>query len=415
MRVLVADNKGYMKSILRILIASAVIGTPAGAFAQGGTTSSSADLQRQVAVQEQLIRELLDRLDAQAAATAQLLQRLAALEARQAPALLPDAADTEAGDVDEARDKAIEDRLDAMPKIQGYYDFEFIKEAQPGSFGSFRQHHLSLHLSKEREKFRVFSEIEFEYAPVVSGTDAGAPAVSRGTILVEEAWAEYVRSTWFAVRAGMVLTPNYWNVNHYPNVVHSTRRPLMVRQVFPESFAGVMAYGTKYWGSAGLGYDAYLGNGESGSFAKLDDNEAKAVGGAIKLNVVAGRLVDTVAVAIHGYTDSPAGTRRVRTWGIESQVHKGPFELLFEYARRSAKEDRSGFYVQPSYRLTEKVIAFYRHDRLRSFPAPDTRANTWGINTHPIAPVSFKFEFYRTTPLQQRAFNGIASSLAVAF
>lgn len=89
--------------------------------------------------------------------------------------------------------------------------------------------------------------------------------------------------------------------------------------------------------------------------------------------------------------------------------------MLIEFATGSANEDRRGLYVQPSYRLTERLMAFYRYDFLRTDPAEPTRANTWGLNFRPISPVSLKFEYMRTQPSLRKPYNGLASSLAIAF
>lgn len=383
-----------------------------GVFAQemSATAPSSP---AQVVAQEQLVRDLLQRLDAQDAANAELRRRVTALEALLPPSAPapPQAAALDPASAQEAL-VHLEERVDALPRINGFYDFEYFKEALPGTFNEFRQHHVFLDFSKEYRKFRVMSEVEFEYATHLGGPP-GEP--TRGELSVEQTWAEYVASNALTVRAGFILTPNYWNVNHYASVTTSTRQPLMVRNVFPESFVGIMAYGTKYSGDLGVGYTAYVSNGEGTQFGEHDDNSAKAVGGALKFDLPTRGLLDTITFNVTGYSDTPAHGKRTRTWGLESQARRGPFELLFEFAHRRAVEDRRGEYVQPSYRLTDKLMAFYRYDRLFTALEGETQANTWGINFLPAAPIRLKFEFFRSRPPGTRGFNGVASSLAVAF
>jgi len=377
--------------------------------------------------QDQIIRELLRRLDAQEAVNAELLRRLAALEAVQKGALPPAA--TPAATPEAPPVPPIEERLaaaeetaernrgliDAMPKLIGYYDFEFFREGEPGTFAEFRQHHVFLDVLKEYEKFRVLSEFEFEYAPLLDGRGGQQIREARGEVSIEQAWAEYTTSDAFILRAGFLLTPNYWNVNHYPNVIVSTRPPLMVRNVYPESWVGIMAYGAKYWGGFGLGYHVYAHNGESADSGRHDTNNAKAVGGVLTFDLPKHRLFDTFKIGVNGYVDTPANNlERTRTWGLESQLRRGPFEVLAEFARRRAVENRSGVYLQPSYRVSSRWLAFYRYDRLFVDPAGETQANTLGANFRPIPSVSLKFEAYRTRR-PARGFNGIASSFAVAF
>jgi hypothetical protein len=395
-----------MKSTVLILVAAAVFGLAPAAFAQDKSG------------QEPLVRELLQRLDAQDAANAELRRRVAALEALHPPsAPLPPQEAPAAPDLADVEETAgrLEERMDALARINGYYDFEFFRDGQPGTVNEFRQHHMFLDFSKEYQKFRVMSELEFEYASLLQGGPGAQTADNRGEVSLEQTWAEYTASNALTVRAGFILTPTYWNVNHYANVTASTRMPLMVRNVFPESFVGVMGYGTKYWGGLGVGYTAYVSNGEGAQFGQHDDNSTKAVGGGLKFELPTHGVLDAFKFNFTGYADTPAQQTRTRTWGLESQVQRGSFELLFEFAERHAVEDRSGAYVQPSYRLTDRLKAFYRYDRLFTVHEGLTEANTWGVNLRPIEPVSLKFEFFRTTRPGTRSFNGIASSLAVAF
>jgi hypothetical protein len=389
--------------------------------------TSVVNTERRLAAQEQLVEELLQRLDSLAAGNAALLQRLATLETAQKAGSVTTVSDAVSPNGSEAQQPEpgalapveeqtarLEERLDALPKVVGYYDFEFSKEDRGGTFGEFRQHHLSLHFSKEYDKLRVFSEVEFEHAPHFAA-DTGTELESNGGIAVEQAWGEYLRSDAFTLRAGFMLTPNYLNVNHYPNTTASTRLPLMVRNVYPENFVGVMGFGSKYWGGFGLGYNAYVSNGEGRHFAEHDDNNGKGIGGALKFDLPTGGLFETLKFDVNGYADTPAHERTTRTWGLESQARRGPFELLFEFARRRAAENRTGAYLQPSYRLTDRLMAFYRYDRLFVAANGETQANTWGVNLRPISPVSLKFELFRTILPGAQRFNGIASSLAVAF
>ena len=48
---------------------------------------------------------------------------------------------------------------------------------------------------------------------------------------------------------------------------------------------GVMAYGMKYRNNLGVGYTAYVSNGQGVDFGERDDNSAKAVGVKIQRGV----------------------------------------------------------------------------------------------------------------------------------
>lgn len=406
-----------MRRPLRVFVAAALLIRAPSVIAQSTAplTGSPAGIEQALTAQEQLVRDLLRRLDAQEDVNAELRRRVAALEARlpsTAPTTPPEASGPESIDDTTVR---LEERFDAMPRIKGYYDFEYAKDSARETFNGFRQHRVFLDVFKEYQKFRVMSEVEFESAALVSGGQTGLAEPERGKVSVEQTWAEYAQSDALTLRAGFILTPNYWNVNAYANVTASTRMPLIVRNIFPESFVGVMAYGIAYRDNLGIGYTAYVSNGQGVDFGERDDNSAKAVGGVLRFELPTRGVFETLKINATGYADTSAQGTRTRTWGLESQARRGPFELLFEFADRRAVEDGSGVYLQPSYRLTDKVTAFYRYDRLRTSLDGETQANTAGLHFRPITPISLKLEYFTSTQPGSRRVYGFASSFAVAF
>lgn len=414
-----------MRRLARIVIGTAVLGFAASTSA-AGQTATTPDAQGAVQ-QEPLVRELLRRLEAQERINAELLRRVAELEATrngQLPAATiappvgeavrqPSSVEDRLAAVEETAGR-LEERIDAAPKITGSYDFEFQREGLPGTVNEFRQHRLFLTFSKEYRRFRVLGEQEFEYAPNFRAATDTSLSAARGVISLEQAWAEFVASDALTLRAGLQFFPNYWNEREFPSMVLSTRRPLMVQNVYPEALVGVMGYGVKYRGELGVGYHAYIGNSQGSQFGQHDTNSTKAVGGALTIDLPTRGLFDHLSVGANGYFDPAPVGESTRTWGAESQAERGPFELLFEAARRRAAQNRSGVYIQPSYRLTNRLTGFYRYDRLSQDPTGATIANNVGLNLR-VQPAWLKFEVFRTTPPGTRGFNGIASSLTILF
>ena len=105
-------------------------------------------------------------------------------------------------------------------------------------------------------------------------------------------------------------------------------------------------------------YYGYVGNGHSVFFTKHDDNEGKAVGGKVSFHLPSKGTFDTLDVGLSIYHGESLRRRRVFAWGFDAQVDKGPWEVLGEFAGKGAEEDRTGFYVQPSYRFNEKWATF---------------------------------------------------------
>ncbi|RMF84317.1 MAG: hypothetical protein D6739_06085, partial [Nitrospirae bacterium] len=234
-------------------------------------------------------------------------------------------------------------KLEERAGLSGYYDFEYVA-ANDASNSGFRQHHVSLFVTRTWQRWRFFTEIEFEDFKAHDGDGEGVDGA--GAISVESAWAEYLHADWFHLRGGKFLLPEYWNVNHYPNTVLSTQRPLMVRKVFPQDTNGLMAYGTAYTGPVGATYNLYYGNGQAPNSSKEDDNQGKAVGGHLTLHF--GHLLEGVSrldVGAGGYSENaPSVGGQFDVWGVDTQVNAGRFELLAEYAKRSSDVSAEGLY-----------------------------------------------------------------------
>lgn len=391
----------------------AAAGDPAGGRA--GPAGNSQQTESRLETLEAATLDLARRLEASLAAAAEERAKRLDLERRLAVAdsihayletLLTESRE-------EGTDLAA--RLEGLPDLGGYYDFEYFNDDRKGSPGEFRQHRLAILLSQERGAFRVHGEVEFEYGAHFEG-DGEEIEVARGEVILEQAWAEYDATRFLALRAGIVFTPGYWNVNHYPNVVLPTRKPLMVSAVYPESFVGVMAWGRVHPSDVvGLTYQAYVGNGDSPSFAKDDDNENKAIGGRLVLHLPGWRPSDVVDVAVSGYDDTPSGSGETRVWGADAEFRTGRLEVLSEFAKRTGDARRRGLYVQPSFRLSGALAVFYRYDHLETETGAWTEQNTLGVNVRPEGHVSLKVEGYRSSHSNRGEYNALAASVAIAY
>ncbi len=375
------------------------------------TADRIAELERLLVEQQSVNRALMERVEAIERAHTAIEDRLHLADSDSA------AADDAGFLIEQLYEEigAVQERLDRQPTLSGYYDFEYLNDDRTDSPGEFRQHHLSLHVTKEWADYRMFAEAEFEFGAKFEGDGGLALEEARGEIKLEQAWGEYIMSDALVLRGGLMLTPGYWNVNHYPTVVLSTRRPLMVRRVFREAITGIMGYGTWYWGDFGLTYNAYVGNGESDIFTKHDDNEGKAVGGRVTFHVPSGGRLDKFDLGLSGYHESPTGTERTQTWGFDARIRKDRFELLTEFARRESDGDRTGLYFQPSYRFSDKWAMFYRYDLLDDDETGEQQEHTLGVNYRPIPEVSFKLEYFHANRSTDEDSSGVAASVAVSF
>lgn len=383
-----------------------------------------AQLKAVVQAQQALNQKLLERVEALEVKQGALLERIKSVEES-----VPEDAESgeQRGGALESlrRDYAdLQEKLDELPALNGYFDFEYLNDDRKNSPSEFRQRHLTLLVTKEYKSFRLFGEVEFEWGPVFEGEGGKELEEAAGEVKLEQAWAEWVHSDRLTLRVGKMYTPGYANVHQWPNLRHSSANPLLQKEgVFPETFVGVKAYGTRYWNQLGLTYQAYVANGVSEFSAKEDINENKAVGGQLTFHLPTGGLLDTWDVGLSGYMESPPDAERTRTWGVETQVRKGPWEVLAEFAMRKAEEDRSGFYLQPSYRINEQWTTFYRYDLLNTFRHDmfdiarkgEHQEHRLGVNYHPITNISLKLEYIYGRAPEDGNYNGAAASVAIKF
>ena len=69
-------------------------------------------------------------------------------------------------EVIEATDKEVDDKFSRLFTLSGYADSEYIIDDRGGKHDGFRTHHLSFNFIKHiSEKWRLFSEVEFEDSP----------------------------------------------------------------------------------------------------------------------------------------------------------------------------------------------------------------------------------------------------------
>ena len=154
-------------------------------------TEGIVQLKKNLTAQEVLIQK-------QAALIQELLQRVEALEASQAKtrekvgAVLlgresAEASREEAEETLVSIRKDLEEtslKLDHLPQLGGYYDFEYFDDDRSNNPGEFRQHHVTLLLFQEHEKVRWFSEIEFEFGTLYKGE--GGTNLKTGSRRIED-------------------------------------------------------------------------------------------------------------------------------------------------------------------------------------------------------------------------------------
>jgi hypothetical protein len=376
---------------------------------------------------------------------AQLLKRIEALEKQPPPAIAESLGDIEE-DIKAQEDSinSLRETVNSKVNLNGYYNFRFFADGSDEPL-AFQQHHLGVLMGKQLGKFNFLMELELQNVPHHSEISeegevpeaaeaAGEDLSGEGQVAVENAWMEYNHNRFLSVRVGKQLSPQYWWQNHYPNLTLSTDLPIYLRELFPAELIGVTVQGSaaKPVGTSefGVGYKFYVANNNFEGNSHVDRTDAKSWGarGQVRFpSVGAMRRLD-VAFDVYrgrvGLINDELAEDHV--WGFESQLEVSQFLFQSEFARGdSLGQTRTGYYLQPAYRIDEDWITFYRLEQLESPRIQQAeRRHLAGVNYRPYPQIAFKGELYRSLPLERdflhsegdeesKPFNGIA--LAAVF
>tara|TARA_R110002074_G_scaffold81724_1_gene182984 strand:- start:36707 stop:37951 length:1245 start_codon:yes stop_codon:yes gene_type:complete len=263
------------------------------------------------------------------------------------------------------------------------------------------------------DDIRFFSELELEYSLSGDGKD--------GQVQLEQAYIDFDLNDNHTARAGSFLLPvGIINETHEPPTFYGTERNPIEKNIIPATWwaAGAGAHGEL---GAGFSYDAYIHSGlnvdngfsiRSGrqkvSKAKANDPAATA---RIKYTGIPG-----LELAVSAQHQQNMGQGLVA--GLESgnliETHaiwaNGPFTLKALYAmwdingsavKAAGADKQEGFYLEPSYRLSDKFGLFARFNQWDNLAgsnagaAKDSEKQQWdvGINYWPHEDVVIKADY----------------------
>ena len=290
-------------------------------------------------------------------------------------------------------------RISSFVNISGYADAEFYLTDNDSDNAHFRVRHLSLFFIKDIQKeWRLFSEIEYEDAPLVeSEHTTDDPDTVQGKLLVEQMYIEYHPELDWNVRAGRFITPaGLWNIYHYPPYVPTQTRPLMVRRIFPQVSDGVQLMYSFTAGESVVDTHLYVANG-AGNPGRLDRNEEKAWGARAHLQQGSHGL----GASVYREIDNVDILRNAL--GLHYLWDFSPFRFQTEYQYRQNSPDTGsdfidrGFYAQLTYDIGKWTLAarYDWYDPNGSQPQADIFRYTGAVNYHFAYNVVGKAEYNR--------------------
>lgn len=308
--------------------------------------------------------------------------------------------------------------------ISGYYNFSFTQDDKKDSPSHFSMHELTFFFQRQIYDFNLFAEVAFENAPVFEGE--GDVVTGSGEIFVEQAWIEYLYHPLINLRVGLMLTPETWNLQHYPTTTYSSTRPLLLAQIFPRDFVGVVLYGDSenlIDDNFGLAYQVYISNGPGHNKGKNDDNENKVIGGKFTAHLPSSGLLDLFDLSGNLYYGKNEDKDYDFLWNVELQAEAQGFAVHVEYAqgRRDfaasgvATRRNYGGFVELAYTFWDKYSLFTRLEilDLDRRALDHTKRIVAGVRYKILPEISVKAEYFREwhRDADEENFNGFALSI----
>ncbi len=190
------------------------------------------------------------------------------------------------------------------------------------------------------------------------------------------AWANYRHRDELNLQVGRYITPfGIINIEHFPAILLDTEQPQFLRPfsgdtIFPNFITGAQVHGKFFFDDDALQYHVYTGvfSGSTPEQFYSGVRTAYTVGSlgtTFGLNVGTGKRSLTTTAPD---TTIVSKNSTFYMYGVDVLIDKGPIlwktELFMTDEDKGAGGNRTGFYTQPAYRVSDRWIIFYRYDFL---------------------------------------------------
>jgi hypothetical protein len=342
--------------------------------------------------------------------------------------------------------KALQMQIDALADT---LDQQSSSTADAGVYiGGYGEMHLNLNNGKDNEidyhrfvlffgkefnqRTRFFSELELEHSLAGDGKP--------GEVELEQAYVEYDVNDSTKARAGLFLLPiGILNETHEPETFYGVERNNVEKRIIPTTWweGGVSLSGSIV---DGVSYDVAIHSGLNNEEATIRSGRQKVAEATANKAAYTARVKYTaipgLELAVSGqYQDDilqGAGDDEIGAGLIEMHAvyQKNGFGLRALYAQWNIDSDvesvlldnigaskQNGFYIEPSYRINEKVGVFYRNSQWDTNAADSTDSevtqNDIGVNYWLAETAVLKADYYR----QETAgdLSGTGYNLGVGF
>ncbi len=243
------------------------------------------------------------------------------------------------------------------------------KELDLHRFVMFLDHEFS-------DDLRFYSELEVEHSSSGDGEN--------GEVAVEQAYIEYDLNDNHTAKAGMILMPfGILNETHEPTTFYGTERNVIETNIIPTT-----------WNEGGIGLSSHFENGlstdiyvTSGLYLKESKNfkirkgrqgvsnayaDSLAYTGRIKYTAIPGLELSLTGMYQDDYNqDRTASSDSLTGYETHAVYSIDKFKVIALYANWSLDGDaakalgadkQDGWYIEPSYKFTEKLGVFARYN-----------------------------------------------------
>ena len=280
------------------------------------------------------------------------------------------------------------------------------------------------------DSIRFFSEVEIEH--VIAGEG------QTGEVELEQAYIEFDLNEHHRAKGGLFLVPvGIINETHEPTTFYGVERNPVEKNIIPatwwEGGASVSGEIAKGW-SYDVALTSGLNLGTTGT-AKVRDGRQKVgnskadslmTTGRIKWTGVPGLEVAATLIYQDDYTQGLGTKNSAQLIETHATWQTGSFALRALYAswdiegQTSGYNEQSGFYIEPSFKINEKVGLFARYNQYDN-QAGDSNQNgekqqtDIGINYWPHPDVVIKADYQSQDNDNKKDQNGFNLAIGYQF
>ncbi len=300
-------------------------------------------------------------------------------------------------------------------------------------------HRFVLFMSHEyNDDLRFFSELEIEHG-VTKDTSTGS---STGLVVLEQAYLDFKLNDMLSAKAGLMLMPiGIISETHEPATFYGVERNPIETKIIPTT-----------WQESGMMLSAKLGSGLSldgaittgflatsaKDYAVRDARQGSAIATAkdaaytvrIKWSAIPGvELAGSAQLQTDISQGADTTTGAATLYETHAIVNQGAFGLRALYAQwnlsgsgpqSKGADKQNGWYVEPSWKFTEKWGIFARHNEWDN-KAGDSNNSRYqqvdvGVNYWPHPDVVIKLDHQnQTSPAGQDEYDGFNVGLGYQF